>query len=95
MLLNTFLGAMIKLVISQVAISKSICGNLNMRLKKRGILTPSLREEMPGDMPPKFEGPELCLGNDICGFMMSVMGCGGPDLGLQVHMARWAMIVQM
>jgi hypothetical protein len=93
MLLNTFLGAIIKLVISHVAISKSICGNLNMRLKKRGILTPSFREEMPGDMPPKFEGPELCLGNDICGFMMPVMECGGSDLVLQVQMNRWALIV--
>lgn len=34
---NTFFGASIKLVISQIAISKSICGNLNKRLKNRGI----------------------------------------------------------
>jgi hypothetical protein len=60
-----------RLVISQMAISKSICGNLNRRLKNRGMRIPSLREL--GGMPPNVvEGPECCLGRDMCGFIMEI-----------------------
>jgi hypothetical protein len=43
---------MIRLIISHMAISKSICGNLNRRLKKRGILISLRREE--GVVEPKW-----------------------------------------
>jgi hypothetical protein len=66
--LNTFFGAIIRLVISHMAISKSICGNLNKRLKKRGIRRPSFRLE--GVVPPKFEGPPVGLGREMWGFMI-------------------------
>jgi len=56
-----------RLIISQIAISKSICGNLNSRLKNLGIFKPSLRVD--GGVPPKLEGP-LVRGNDMCGFMV-------------------------
>lgn len=56
-----------RLIISQTAVSKSICGNLNRRLKKRGILMPWRR--LLGTVPPKLvEGPPW-RGSDICGFM--------------------------
>jgi hypothetical protein len=61
---------MIKLIISHMAISKSIWGNLNMRLKKRGILT-SFRRDDDG-VEPKLEGPPVGLGSDICGFMVGL-----------------------
>jgi hypothetical protein len=58
---------MIKLIISHMAISKSICGNLNMRLKKRGILTSFRRVD---GVEPKLDGPPVGLGSDMCGFML-------------------------
>lgn len=61
------MGAIIRLMISHMAISKSICGNLNMRLKKRGILTSFRRDE---GVDPKFDGPPVGLGSDMCGFML-------------------------
>lgn len=64
---KTFLGAIIRLIISHTAVSKSICGNLNRRLKKRGILMPWRR--LLGTVPPKLlEGPPW-RGSEICGFM--------------------------
>jgi len=59
-----------------MAISKSICGNLNKRLKKRGIRS-SLRDD--GDVPPKFEGPPVGRGSEMCGFMVVVRKA--QDLG--------------
>ena len=53
-------------IISQIAISKSICGNLKRRLKKRGIRSSFLREE---GVLPKLEGPLVGLGSEMCGFM--------------------------
>lgn len=76
MLRNTFFGAIIRLVISEAAISKSICGNLNIRLKKRGILTPSSRDELCLVLP-KLEAPELCRGREMCGFMIELLPCRG------------------
>jgi len=79
--LNTFFGAIIRLVISQTAISKSICGNLNKRLKKRGIRTDvSRRDEV--NTPPKVEVIEFWRGSDIVGFMLKVGG--GRLLGVDV-----------
>jgi hypothetical protein len=49
-----------------MAISKSICGNLNSRLKKRGILISFRRVE---GVLPKLEGPPVGRGNDMWGFM--------------------------
>lgn len=67
---------MIRLIISHMAISKSICGNLKSRLKKRGILISLRREE--GVVEPKFEGPPVGRGRDMCGFM--VYAPGGSEL---------------
>jgi len=53
-------------MISHTAISKSIWGNLNMRLKKRGILISFRRDD---GVEPKLEGPPVGLGRDMCGFM--------------------------
>jgi hypothetical protein len=39
-----------------------------MRLKKRGILISLRRDE---GVEPKFDGPPVGLGRDICGFMPS------------------------
>ena len=61
------MGAIIKLIISHMAISKSICGNLNRRLKKRGILI-SLR--FVEGVLPKFVGPPVGRGSEMCGFMI-------------------------
>lgn len=57
-------------MISHMAISKSIWGNLNMRLKKRGILISFRRVD---GVEPKFEGPPVGLGSDMCGFMLGVL----------------------
>ena len=57
---------MMRLMISQTAISKSIWGNLNMRLKKRGILISLRRDE---GVEPKLEGPPVGRGREMCGFM--------------------------
>lgn len=59
-------------MISQMAISKSICGNLNRRLKKRGIRTSFRRE---GGVAPKFEGPPVGLGKEM--FMVAFGGVVG------------------
>ena len=59
---------MIKLMISHRAISKSICGNLNSRLKKRGIFISERRVD--GVVEPKFEEPPVGRGRVMCGFMM-------------------------
>jgi hypothetical protein len=71
---------MSRLVISQTAISKSICGNLNRRLKKRGMREPSRRDEPEADadpeaMPPKDDGAaaECCRGREMCGFMADLV----------------------
>jgi hypothetical protein len=80
MLLNTFLGAIMRLVISQIAISKSIWGNLNMRLKNRGILTPSFaREDRLAGTPPNVDGPEYCLGRDMCALILEERKWTGTD----------------
>ena len=50
-----------------MAISKSICGNLNRRLKKRGMRISFRRVD---GVEPKFEGPPFGLGSCICGFMV-------------------------
>lgn len=76
-----------------MAISKSICGNLNSRLKKRGILISLRREE--GVVEPKFEGPPVGRGRDMCGFMVYAPGgsYGGGGEGVGVGgvygEARW------
>lgn len=68
---------MIRLVISQTAISKSIWGNLNRRLKNRGMrIPPSFRRDEDGTAPK--EAFELFLGSVIVGFMVrqvEVRGC--------------------
>lgn len=65
---------MIKLVISQTAISKSICGNLNRRLKNRGMrMRPSFRRDEEGT-GPKDETFELFLGREIVGFILRQRG---------------------
>jgi hypothetical protein len=38
-----------------------------MRLKKRGILTSFRRDD---GVDPKFEGPPVGLGSDMCGFIL-------------------------
>lgn len=55
-------------IISQIAISKSICGNLKSRLKKRGIRSSLLREE---GVLPKLDGPPVGRGREMCGFMIA------------------------
>lgn len=60
---------MIRLMISQSAISKSMDGNLKSRLKKRGILISLRRDE--GVVEPKLEGPPVGRGREMCGFMMA------------------------
>jgi hypothetical protein len=60
------LGATISDIISHIAISKSICGNLKRRLKKRGMRSSFLRED---GVLPKFDGPPVGLGSEMCGFM--------------------------
>jgi hypothetical protein len=59
-------------MISHMAISKSICGNLNNRLKKRGILISLRRED--GVVEPKFEGPPVGRGSVMCGFIVVCAG---------------------
>lgn len=59
---------MIRLMISQRAISKSIWGNLNRRLKKRGILISERRVE--GVVEPKLDEPPVGRGRVMCGFIM-------------------------
>jgi hypothetical protein len=51
-----------------MAISKSICGNLNMRLKKRGILISFRRDD---GVEPKLAGPPVGRGSEMCGFMLN------------------------
>ena len=41
-----------------------------MRLKKRGILISFRRVD---GVEPKFEGPPVGLGSDMCGFMLGVL----------------------
>jgi len=62
---------MIRLVISQTAISKSICGNLNRRLKKRGIRRPRSRLEEEGTGPKE----ELVCwrAREMVGFMFAMV----------------------
>lgn len=77
------MGAIIKLIISHMAISKSICGNLKSRLKKRGIFNSLRRVE---GVLPKLEGPPVGRGREMCGFM------GGEVVGAvvkRVVRARW------
>jgi len=62
---------MIRLVISHTAISKSICGNLNRRRKKRGIRILVSRRWF--ETPPKDELAELCRGREIVGFIVMVV----------------------
>jgi hypothetical protein len=77
---------MSRLVISQTAISKSICGNLNRRLKKRGMREASRRDEADADagaMPPNDDGAAAgCWrGRDMCGFMASICQLWRSGLG--------------
>jgi hypothetical protein len=63
---------MIKLMISHMAISKSIWGNLNSRLKKRGMRTSLRRDD--GVVEPKLEGPPVGRGREMCGFIVNAPG---------------------
>lgn len=56
------MGDIMRLIISQAAISKSICGNLNKRLKKRGMRFSFRRD---GVVAPKLAGPPVGLGREI------------------------------
>lgn len=69
--MNTFFGAIKSDVISHIAISKSICGNLNNLLKNLGIRI--LAPRLDGVVPPKFEAPPCCRGTDIWGFIDGVV----------------------
>lgn len=66
---------MIRLVISQMAISKSIWGNLNNRLKNRGIRMVWFRRD--DDEEEEGTGPndavECWRGRDMVGFMVAVL----------------------
>jgi hypothetical protein len=55
-------------MISHMAISKSICGNLNKRLKKRGMRISFRRVD---GVEPKFERPPFGRGSWICGFIVN------------------------
>lgn len=76
---KTFLGAMIRCVISHMAVSKSMDVNLKRRRKKGGIrIVVFLREE---DMMGRFQSEILPIGLDnypvcVCSFMHAVQETG-------------------
>ena len=96
---KTFFGAINKLVISHIAISKSICGNLNnlvrgrksmwapCQLQRRGgayrLKKRGMRKLSCRVVPPKLEGPPCCLGIEIWGFMGVAAVAGNPRCWLK------------
>jgi hypothetical protein len=73
-----------RLIISQKAISKSICGNLNRRLKKRGMRTSFRRD---GVVEPKLE-PPVGRGSDIWGFIVKDVCAVNYGVGNRKPMRR-------